>query len=200
MRHNPCRGRQAPEIVAPFKKARRADTKPQLCQPFGLLVGKVTLPVAIATGRGCIGPPGLCLQLQNLRFGLVFVQLKNSPRACICATSKLDRGCICATSKLARGPVGRDRVGSEPDPGDARPGNRDSLDRVWWRNDGGPVVGVPRDQQIAVGFSGSQKTLMVGLSAAISMGLNIIPIVAYHAMQLLVDTVIADQLKKRNSS
>ena len=62
------------------------------------------------------------------------------------------------------------------------------------------MLGMPRDQQFAVGFSGSQKTLMVGLSAAISMGLNIIPIVAYHAMQLLVDTVIADQLKKRNSS
>ncbi len=45
--------------------ARRADTKPQLCQPFRLLVGNVTLPVANATGKGCTGPPGLCLQLQN---------------------------------------------------------------------------------------------------------------------------------------
>jgi len=54
---------------------------------------------------------------------------------------------------------------------------------------------IPRDGQIAVAFSGSQKTLMAGLSTAISMGLNIIPMVAYHAVQLIIDTVLADRLK-----
>lgn len=53
---------------------------------------------------------------------------------------------------------------------------------------------VPREQQIAVAFSGSQKTLMAGLSTAISMGLNIIPMVAYHAVQLIIDTVLADRI------
>ena len=57
---------------------------------------------------------------------------------------------------------------------------------------------LPLEQQIAVGFSGSQKTLMAGLSTALSMGLNIIPMVAYHAMQLILDTVIADRIKRAN--
>ena len=59
----------------------------------------------------------------------------------------------------------------------------------------GKRAGLDRTDQIAIGFSGSQKTLMVGLSTAISMGLNIIPIVAYHAVQLIVDTIIADHIK-----
>ena len=56
-------------------------------------------------------------------------------------------------------------------------------------------LGLPKPEQIAVGFSGSQKTLMVGLSTAINMGVSIIPLVSYHALQLLVDTVIADRLR-----
>jgi sodium/bile acid cotransporter 7 len=54
--------------------------------------------------------------------------------------------------------------------------------------------------QIAIGFAGSQKTLMVGLGVAVSMGLNIIPIVAYHAMQLIIDTLIADRYRIANST
>ena len=50
--------------------------------------------------------------------------------------------------------------------------------------------------QIAMGFSGSQKTLMVGLGVAVSMGLNIIPIVAYHALQLIIDTMIANRYQR----
>lgn len=57
---------------------------------------------------------------------------------------------------------------------------------------------LPIEQQIAVGFSGSQKTLMAGLSTALSMGLNIIPMVAYHAVQLIIDTIIADRIKRAN--
>ena len=54
--------------------------------------------------------------------------------------------------------------------------------------------------QIAIGFSASQKTLMVGLSVAVSMGLNLIPIVAYHALQLIIDTLIADRYLRKNQS
>jgi sodium/bile acid cotransporter 7 len=63
----------------------------------------------------------------------------------------------------------------------------------------GRWLGLPRGQQIAIGFSGSQKTLMVGLSTAVSMGLNIFPMVAYHAMQLIVDTLIADRMRIRGN-
>jgi sodium/bile acid cotransporter 7 len=52
-----------------------------------------------------------------------------------------------------------------------------------------------REEQIAVGFGGSQKTLMVGLSTAMELGVSIIPIVAYHSVQLILDTVIADRWK-----
>jgi sodium/bile acid cotransporter 7 len=54
-----------------------------------------------------------------------------------------------------------------------------------------------RGDQIAVGFAGSQKTLMVGLQVAMELRLNIIPMVAYHVGQLLVDTFIADRLRAR---
>ena len=60
----------------------------------------------------------------------------------------------------------------------------------------GRATGQNRENNIAIGFSGSQKTLMVGLSVAVSMGLNIIPIVAYHAMQLIIDTLIADRYRQ----
>jgi sodium/bile acid cotransporter 7 len=53
-----------------------------------------------------------------------------------------------------------------------------------------------RQDQIAVGFAGSQKTLMVGLQVSLDLGFNIIPILSYHVSQLLVDTVIADRLRR----
>ena len=56
-------------------------------------------------------------------------------------------------------------------------------------------MGVSRDQQIAIGFSGSQKTLMIGLSTAVDLGMNIIPIVLYHALQLIVDSVFAERIR-----
>lgn len=57
------------------------------------------------------------------------------------------------------------------------------------------VSGFSRGEQIAVGFAGSQKTLMVGLSIAMELGVSIIPIVAFHSVQLIIDTLIADRLK-----
>ena len=61
----------------------------------------------------------------------------------------------------------------------------------------GRWLGLSREDRIAVGFAGSQKTLMVGLHLANTFGgLAILPMVAYHVCQLLVDTVIADRLLK----
>jgi sodium/bile acid cotransporter 7 len=56
--------------------------------------------------------------------------------------------------------------------------------------------GFSRADQIAVGFSGSQKTLMVGLLMAITLKVSILPMVAYHCLQLFVDTLIADGYRK----
>jgi solute carrier family 10 (sodium/bile acid cotransporter), member 7 len=50
-----------------------------------------------------------------------------------------------------------------------------------------------RPDQIAVGIAGSQKTLMVGLQVSMDMGVSILPMVAYHVGQLLLDTVIVDR-------
>ena len=52
-----------------------------------------------------------------------------------------------------------------------------------------------RREQIAVAFAGSQKTLMVGLSIAVSLGITILPMLAFHSIQLVVDTFIADRIK-----
>lgn len=57
--------------------------------------------------------------------------------------------------------------------------------------------GFSRADQIAVGFSGSQKTLMVGLLMAITLKASILPMVAYHCMQLFIDTLIADAFCRR---
>jgi solute carrier family 10 (sodium/bile acid cotransporter), member 7 len=52
-----------------------------------------------------------------------------------------------------------------------------------------------REDTIAVAFSGSQKTLMVGAFLALAVGpLAILPMVMYHAVQLVVDTLVADWL------
>ena len=48
-------------------------------------------------------------------------------------------------------------------------------------------------EQIAVAFGGSQKTLMVGVSIAVSVHATILPLLAFHSMQLLIDTIIADK-------
>jgi sodium/bile acid cotransporter 7 len=56
-----------------------------------------------------------------------------------------------------------------------------------------------REDQIAVAFAGSQKTLMVGLLVAISLQVSILPMIAYHVSQLFVDTLIADRFRVQNS-
>jgi sodium/bile acid cotransporter 7 len=54
--------------------------------------------------------------------------------------------------------------------------------------------GLAREDQIAVGFSGSQKTLMIGLKVAMDYQISILPMVTFHVAQLLIDTVIADRM------
>ena len=59
---------------------------------------------------------------------------------------------------------------------------------------GARLIGGSREESIGAGFSGSQKTLMVGLELCSQYYPNalILPIVAYHCCQLIVDTMIAD--------
>lgn len=63
----------------------------------------------------------------------------------------------------------------------------------------GRWIGLSWDDRVAVGFAGSQKTLMLGLTLAIDYfpQAPILPVVAYHVCQLLVDTLVADWLKAR---
>lgn len=61
-------------------------------------------------------------------------------------------------------------------------------------------LGMDRGEQLAVGFAGSQKTLMVGLAIALPFGgLTVLPMLAYHVEQLLIDTLLADRFFSRLS-
>ncbi len=60
------------------------------------------------------------------------------------------------------------------------------------------VVGLSRQDRIAVGFAGSQKTLMVGLQVSMDLGVSILPMVTYHVGQLIADTFIADSIIRHN--
>jgi sodium/bile acid cotransporter 7 len=65
----------------------------------------------------------------------------------------------------------------------------------------GRLLGIRWEDRLAVAFSGSQKTLMIGLHIALSPtfnnGLAMLPMVAYHVCQLLLDALIADRLRAR---
>ncbi len=60
------------------------------------------------------------------------------------------------------------------------------------------ATGVARPQQIAVAIAGSQKTLMIGLKMALDCGVSILPMVAFHVGQLLLDTFVADYIRGRD--
>lgn len=62
------------------------------------------------------------------------------------------------------------------------------------------LLGFGRKDRIAIGISGSQKTLMVGLQVGMDLGVSILPMVVYHVSQLFLDTVIADRLKRQDES
>jgi sodium/bile acid cotransporter 7 len=56
------------------------------------------------------------------------------------------------------------------------------------------MLGFTWPDSIAVAFAGSQKTLMVGAYVALAVGpLAIVPMVVYHAVQLFIDTIVADR-------
>jgi solute carrier family 10 (sodium/bile acid cotransporter), member 7 len=59
----------------------------------------------------------------------------------------------------------------------------------WWL---AKLTGVARPQAIGVSFSGSQKTLMIGLNLAFDYGVSILPMISYHVSQLLADAFIAE--------
>jgi len=59
----------------------------------------------------------------------------------------------------------------------------------------GSRLGFVREDTTAVAFAGSQKTLMIGLQVSIELGASIIPMVAYHVGQLLIDTLFADRIR-----
>ena len=57
------------------------------------------------------------------------------------------------------------------------------------------LVHFKREDQIAIAFGSSQKTLTVGLLVAMSLGVSILPMVWYHVSQLFIDTLIADRFR-----
>lgn len=57
-------------------------------------------------------------------------------------------------------------------------------------------LGLSRESQVAVGIAGSQKTLMVGLQIAIDCGVSVLPMMIYHASQLVFDTVLVQWWSK----
>lgn len=59
-------------------------------------------------------------------------------------------------------------------------------------------IGFGYGDRVAVAFSGSQKTLMVGLDIGLQYygGLTILPMVVYHVGQLLIDTLFADRWQR----
>lgn len=66
----------------------------------------------------------------------------------------------------------------------------------------GAALRLSRPDRIAVGFGGSQKTLMIGVNTALESfgGLAMFPMVAYHVFQLLIDAVVADRLAERGKT
>jgi sodium/bile acid cotransporter 7 len=58
---------------------------------------------------------------------------------------------------------------------------------------------LPREDQLAVGFCGSQKTLMVGLKVADDCGFSILPMICSHVLQLFIDTLLAERLRPQNN-
>jgi sodium/bile acid cotransporter 7 len=62
---------------------------------------------------------------------------------------------------------------------------------------GAKRLGMAPPEQLAVAFSGSQKTLMVGLTIALAYGgLTVLPMLAYHVVQLLIDTLLAERFRQ----
>jgi sodium/bile acid cotransporter 7 len=69
------------------------------------------------------------------------------------------------------------------------------LTMVWLGIRLGSFCGCSPEDRIAIGFAGSQKTLVVGILLALNLKVSILPMVAYHCLQLIVDTLIADRYR-----
>ncbi|MEO0530776.1 MAG: bile acid:sodium symporter [Planctomycetota bacterium] len=66
---------------------------------------------------------------------------------------------------------------------------------AWWL---ARSAGANWPEALAAAVAGSQKTLAVGLSVAMSFGpLAILPMIVYHGLQLLIDTVLVERLGNR---
>jgi sodium/bile acid cotransporter 7 len=71
---------------------------------------------------------------------------------------------------------------------------------------GAGPLGVRRDDRIAAVFAGSQKTLPIGLLIATDprllgggkLSFAMLPMLMYHASQLIIDTVVAARLSAGN--
>lgn len=64
---------------------------------------------------------------------------------------------------------------------------------------GGQLLGCSAADRLAIAVSGSQKTLMIGLDVALGFGgLAVLPMVTYHVVQLVVDTLLVDWLAVDN--
>jgi sodium/bile acid cotransporter 7 len=68
----------------------------------------------------------------------------------------------------------------------------------------GKALGLERRQYLATAFAGSQKTLPVGLSLfedfyKATYPLALLPLVFYHASQLVIDTFLADRMRFGNT-
>lgn len=59
-------------------------------------------------------------------------------------------------------------------------------------------MGMARADRIGVAYSGSQKTLMIGLTTALELGVSILPLVVYHILQLVIGTLLANWLSRPN--
>jgi solute carrier family 10 (sodium/bile acid cotransporter), member 7 len=59
------------------------------------------------------------------------------------------------------------------------------------------IGGYARSDAIASGIAASQKTLMVGLQISLDLGVSVVPMLAYHIVQLLIDTLLADYFAAR---
>ena len=60
------------------------------------------------------------------------------------------------------------------------------------------LIGCEPSEQIAVGISGSQKSLMVGLTTCLEFQASVLPIVIFHTIQLIGDISVADWFRKRH--
>ncbi|MEM6691920.1 MAG: bile acid:sodium symporter, partial [Planctomycetota bacterium] len=58
---------------------------------------------------------------------------------------------------------------------------------IWGALQASKRTGLPRATVIACGIAGSQKTIMIGLQVAIDLGVSVVPMMVYHATQLVVD-------------